>query len=269
MEPGVPVCLIGCPRQPGRVCTAWVKPAADAAWTNTGTDEKPTLIPSYHCVGGCGWHGYVTNGVLSDAPPGVTVNVTECSACGGNHQALPAAPITDEERPALKIIPAEYTHRATCPDTGQPLFAAIAPSADPSSQAATTGDAPKEVRVKFPPFDVFALRQSGPRIRHPNDRSRDQAEVRDVQQVASYAQQCAAIAAIEVANVGQMAVHEHIEKRLQQTVLDLGAVVDVAINRALNEYDTWSRDRLWYRRAWKWLRERVRSSDPIPPVEGR
>ena len=31
-------------------------------WQWDGNVEKPTIKPSINCVGGCGWHGHITNG---------------------------------------------------------------------------------------------------------------------------------------------------------------------------------------------------------------
>lgn len=33
-------------------------------WGWDGNLEKPTLTPSFNCVGGCGWHGHITAGVM-------------------------------------------------------------------------------------------------------------------------------------------------------------------------------------------------------------
>jgi Family of unknown function (DUF6527) len=32
-------------------------------WSFDGNKEKPTLTPSVHSVGCCGWHGYLQNGI--------------------------------------------------------------------------------------------------------------------------------------------------------------------------------------------------------------
>jgi len=44
-------------------------------WGWNGSTEKPTLTPSLNCIaekdgkptGGCGWHGFITNGELTNA----------------------------------------------------------------------------------------------------------------------------------------------------------------------------------------------------------
>jgi hypothetical protein len=84
-RPFGPLCLIGCPNGRG-TCNADVKPTPGDGprWDNIGTDEKPTLTPSYHCIRGCGWHGYVVNGELRDAPPGVS-SIVACSECKHPH----------------------------------------------------------------------------------------------------------------------------------------------------------------------------------------
>lgn len=74
------MCFIGCPRQAGRGCTAQVK-GDGAEWTNHGSAEKPTLTPSYNCVGGCGWHGYVVDGKTIDAPAGGVSTLHVCANC--------------------------------------------------------------------------------------------------------------------------------------------------------------------------------------------
>jgi hypothetical protein len=33
-------------------------------WGFNGNLDKPTLTPSFNCVGGCGWHGFITDGVM-------------------------------------------------------------------------------------------------------------------------------------------------------------------------------------------------------------
>ena len=33
-------------------------------WKWNGNKEKPTVTPSIRRIGGCGWHGYLTNGVF-------------------------------------------------------------------------------------------------------------------------------------------------------------------------------------------------------------
>lgn len=82
MDPhGAPCCNIACPNEPGRMCTLWVKPAQDAEWENHGTKESPTITPSYNCVSGCGWHGYIVDGKLTDAPQGGVSTMLVCAAC--------------------------------------------------------------------------------------------------------------------------------------------------------------------------------------------
>lgn len=85
-----PVCVFDCPR--GKGVTASGKCSAailgpGAPWKNVGTNEKPTLEPSYNCVGGCGWHGYIVDGEAVETPSvkGATATITTlniCSNCG-------------------------------------------------------------------------------------------------------------------------------------------------------------------------------------------
>lgn len=84
MDPESPVCFIGCPRQPGRTCTAWTNEESNPRWEFRGTRDAPTLLPSYNCAGGCGWHGYVVDGKLIAAQPGVSV-LTLCASCEHPH----------------------------------------------------------------------------------------------------------------------------------------------------------------------------------------
>jgi hypothetical protein len=81
MDAEAPLCAIGCPREPGRVCTLWVKPAPDAEWENHGTKDSPTITPSYNCIKGCGFHGYIVDGKLVDAPKGGISTMHVCASC--------------------------------------------------------------------------------------------------------------------------------------------------------------------------------------------
>jgi hypothetical protein len=81
MDPIAPICNLGCPREKGRACAVWVKPAPNAEWENHGTREAPTLTPSYNCVGGCGWHGYIVDGKMVDAPAGGISTMHVCANC--------------------------------------------------------------------------------------------------------------------------------------------------------------------------------------------
>lgn len=59
--------VFGCPRQPGNVCGVPLLPKRlpnGAGWAWDGDIEQPTLTPSINCVGGCGWHGFVTKGEI-------------------------------------------------------------------------------------------------------------------------------------------------------------------------------------------------------------
>ena len=59
-----------CPN--GKFCGVMIGPRAVAApdasrqsiWAWDGNVEAPTLTPSINCVGGCGWHGFITAGVM-------------------------------------------------------------------------------------------------------------------------------------------------------------------------------------------------------------
>jgi hypothetical protein len=56
----------------GKRCGVFLGPAFQAkpsdgdpnVWGWDGNDERPTLTPSINCVGGCGWHGFITAGVM-------------------------------------------------------------------------------------------------------------------------------------------------------------------------------------------------------------
>lgn len=60
-----------CPRR-DMECQVALSPqrnANGATWQWDGNREQPTLQPSINCNGGagCGWHGWMRQGVLSDA----------------------------------------------------------------------------------------------------------------------------------------------------------------------------------------------------------
>ncbi len=40
------------------------KPSPGPSWEVSGTAEAPSLHPSINCIGCCGWHGYLKNGVF-------------------------------------------------------------------------------------------------------------------------------------------------------------------------------------------------------------
>lgn len=40
------------------------KPLEKPSWEVSGTPQQPTLKPSIHCVGCCGWHGYLRGGIF-------------------------------------------------------------------------------------------------------------------------------------------------------------------------------------------------------------
>jgi hypothetical protein len=67
--PGGRYLLYVCPRDKG-FCGVPIAPnhlANGASWHHDGNDDAPTLTPSVNCVGGCGWHGWVRGGVMTDA----------------------------------------------------------------------------------------------------------------------------------------------------------------------------------------------------------
>jgi len=53
------ICPCGCGRE------GWLpfRPETSPAWEWNGNKEKPTLRPSVLQVGGCRWHGFLTDGV--------------------------------------------------------------------------------------------------------------------------------------------------------------------------------------------------------------
>jgi hypothetical protein len=85
-----PICMFDCPRGIGTSqgkCTADVLPQPGATWKNQGTSDKPTLDPSFNCVGGCGWHGYLVDGQPIDMPViagalGTVSSIRVCPSCG-------------------------------------------------------------------------------------------------------------------------------------------------------------------------------------------
>lgn len=60
-------CCPGCGKW-GAVRVGSPKPVASPSWNIvSGTLEEPeslTLTPSIHCIGCCGWHGYLTSGIF-------------------------------------------------------------------------------------------------------------------------------------------------------------------------------------------------------------
>lgn len=81
MDLEAPVCWIGCPREPGTVCAAWTNADANPKWELHGPPEAPTLSPSYICADRCQWHGFIVDGKLIDAPPGLS-SLHLCASCG-------------------------------------------------------------------------------------------------------------------------------------------------------------------------------------------
>lgn len=81
-----PLCIFDCPRGVGTSqgkCSADTLPQPGATWKNEGTDDKPTLNPSFHCVNGCGWHGYIVDGEAIDTPviAGAAASVATIHVC--------------------------------------------------------------------------------------------------------------------------------------------------------------------------------------------
>jgi hypothetical protein len=71
---GAPYLLYVCPRHgsgsPSHLCGVPIAPGKlenGAQWHRSGSLDAPTLMPSVNCVGGCGWHGFITNGVMTNA----------------------------------------------------------------------------------------------------------------------------------------------------------------------------------------------------------
>ena len=65
--PGGRYLLYVCPRGAG-FCGVPIRPNVlpnGAGWNHDGNDDAPTLTPSVNCVGGCGWHGFITNGRMT------------------------------------------------------------------------------------------------------------------------------------------------------------------------------------------------------------
>lgn len=53
----------------GRIqCGNGTKPPRGREWKLTNDNlDAPTLAPSIHCTGGCGWHGHITDGEYKNA----------------------------------------------------------------------------------------------------------------------------------------------------------------------------------------------------------
>jgi hypothetical protein len=70
VQQAVPELFIGCPNGKGLCChpiAPGVPNANGAVWSWDGNRELPTLSPSIFCVpekGGCGFHGFLSAGVL-------------------------------------------------------------------------------------------------------------------------------------------------------------------------------------------------------------
>lgn len=65
--PGGRFLMYTCPR--GRVCGVPIRPHVlpnGAGWAWDGDEDAPTLAPSINCVGGCGWHGFVVAGRMTN-----------------------------------------------------------------------------------------------------------------------------------------------------------------------------------------------------------
>lgn len=66
-----------CPKGCLHIARLWPLPPREnpqcGSWQLVGTEECPTLIgapgrsSSYQAIGGCSWHGFITNGELIDA----------------------------------------------------------------------------------------------------------------------------------------------------------------------------------------------------------
>lgn len=55
--------VLPCAHNPDGQCDFRLgEPVPDKVWAWDGNVEAPTLTPSVNCLGGCGWHGHVTNG---------------------------------------------------------------------------------------------------------------------------------------------------------------------------------------------------------------
>jgi hypothetical protein len=66
--PGGRYLLYVCPRQQD-YCGVPIAPHQlpnGAKWQHDGNDDAPTLTPSVNCVGGCGWHGFIQRGVMTN-----------------------------------------------------------------------------------------------------------------------------------------------------------------------------------------------------------
>lgn len=127
--------IFDCPRGVGvgkGRCQALVK-GPDATWKNIGTAEKPTLQPSYNCVGGCGWHGYIVDGEAKENPvvQGAAASIStlhDCAACG--HPEIMTVGLTPQPTGALNIAfqRTEVRKPASNPDASPAKCAVKTPS---------------------------------------------------------------------------------------------------------------------------------------------
>lgn len=60
--------VFSCPRRPGQLCAVPLLPKRLANGAGWEWDASTcSLNPSINCVGGCGWHGWITNGEIRAA----------------------------------------------------------------------------------------------------------------------------------------------------------------------------------------------------------
>lgn len=69
-SPPAKLFMFACPRAKDQLtCMVPIAPAttpAGAKWHWDGNTTEPTLTPSIHCTGGCGWHGFVRSGKMEE-----------------------------------------------------------------------------------------------------------------------------------------------------------------------------------------------------------
>lgn len=66
LHPGDRVLALACPGcgYVSGISVGDPKPAQSPSWHLTGDRSAPNLSPSVNCVGCCGWHGWLKNGVF-------------------------------------------------------------------------------------------------------------------------------------------------------------------------------------------------------------
>jgi hypothetical protein len=137
----------------------------------------------------------------------------------------------------------------------------------PAPDAPPSGPSGQSFKLQLPSFDAFKAREGRPRIRHANDPEMLQADIGDVHAVAKYAGQAAMTAAIQVANVSGQMQGRAFDAKLAELARVFDQTLQNALTAGINDYDEWRKAQAWYRRLWKWIRERVERTPSPTPAE--